>query len=130
MSGGIISNHDTPVVPTDVANKYYVDLRTTILQGPFVVTLTGSSFTQISTDLTGNFTVNIISVVSNGPSATFLVVKSDSSTYPGFTRTVSIPGTTTNEKLDLKWDPGSGIFLKKTGVNYDGNYKIAIIKNI
>lgn len=130
MSGGIISNHAQPILPSDVANKEYVDLRIPIgPNAPVIITLTGTNYTTISTQLTGNFMISVKNVVVNGPSATFTVVKSNSSSYPGCARISSFPGTTSNEKLDISWDPGSGIKLKKTGNNYDGNYSIFFINS-
>jgi hypothetical protein len=129
MSGGIITSHAQPLLPTDVANKEYVDLRTSSSDPPLIIALTGTVFTVIASDLSGNFTINIKNVVVDGPSATFLLAKSSSTRYPAYTRNVSMSGATSNEKLDVSWDPGSGVKLRKTGVNYDGDYKVIITKN-
>jgi hypothetical protein len=123
MNSGVITSHSMPTVPSDVANKEYVDLRS---DSVVIVNLTGTSYTTISSALTGNFRIYVSNIVTNGPCATFSLVKNNSSVYPGYTRNSSISGTTTQEKLDISWDPGTGIALKKTGNQYNGQYRIKI----
>jgi hypothetical protein len=123
MNGGIITSHAMPIVPSDVANKEYVDLRSDIV---IIVTLSGTAYTSVVSDLIGNFRIYISSLVTNGPSASFNLIKNNASVYPGYTRNSSISGTGTKEKLDMSWDPGTGIALKKTGANYNGQYRVKL----
>jgi hypothetical protein len=128
MNGKVITSHGTPVNSQDVANKQYVDASIAVEIIISIATLSGTNYTLISSDLSGDFQIFVKNIILNGPSATFTLVKSESARQPSYTRSGSCPGLTTHERLDVKWDPGDGIRLKKTGVNYNGNYRIKIIK--
>jgi hypothetical protein len=129
MNGKIITSHSLPVNPTDVATKQYVDAFISQTNPPIIVTLTSTSYTVISTELLGNFVISVNSVVPGGPAASFKLSKNSPLAFPSFVRDSSNKGIGTNETLDMLWDPGTGMSLKKTGNGYDGTYSVKIIKN-
>ena len=129
MNGNVITSHSLPVNPTDVATKQYVDTVISQLNTPITVTLTSTSYTTISTELLGNFTISANSVTPGGPAASFKLSKNSPLAYPSFVRDSSNRGINTRETLDMLWDPGTGMRLKKTGNGYDGTYSVKIIKN-
>lgn len=128
MNGNVITSHSLPINPTDVATKAYVD--SVASQSNYVnFTLTSTLYTTISSELLGNFTIYVNSVIPGGPAASFKLSKNSNSTYPSFVRDSSNRGSTTGETLDMLWDPGTGMQLKKTGNGHDGTYSVKIIKN-
>ena len=129
MAGGIITGSGTPVFPTDVPNKAYVDGISTSAGYITTITLTGTAKTIIIPDLLGNISIEIYSLVSGGPGAVFAVSKNHSTRYPSLTRTGSSSGLVTEEKLNITWDPGTELKLSKTGLNYDGLYQCKLIIN-
>jgi hypothetical protein len=127
MSGGVITNAGTPINPTDLVTKDYVDgfsVPSTI------VTLTGTAYTQILPYLKGVLDIYVKNIVTDGPCAKFTVTKSEANREMSYFRSVISPGYSTEEKLELKWDVNSNIFLRKTGNNYNGQYTIKYISNV
>ena len=120
MNGAVITSHSQPINDTDVVNKEYVDEKITTI----TVTLTGISYSQISSAQSGVIDIHVKNIIPDGPSASFNLVKSSPSMNPGFVRFASCAGDTTGEKLKLRWSPGSGIEIRKTGLGYDGDYKV------
>jgi hypothetical protein len=126
MNGNVITNHSTPISPTDVVNKFYVDN----LIKEFLITLTSTGYTVISNDiLSGMITVNVRNIVEKGPCASFNVSKPSNTRQMSYIRTNSSSGETSGEKLVLRWLPGQPIELKKTGLSYDGVYRVRVILN-
>lgn len=130
MNGGVITSHGTPLNSTDVVNKAYVDSITASGIPLIILSLFSVNYTNIlPTVLSGDIFISVKNIVSGGPSASFQLSKSESSKYPSYTRISSSSGINTNEKIDIKWDPGINIQIRKTGQNYDGDYKIKYILN-
>ena len=127
MNGGVITTAGTPVNPTDVANKAYVDATATAVTT--TITLTGTAYTVISPLTSGQARISVKNVVPYGPSGSFETTKSESTMGAEYTRLTLSHGLTTGEALDISWPSGSGIKLKKTGVNYDGQYRIKLYIN-
>lgn len=128
MNGGVITSHSLPINPTDVATKEYVDSVATNGNSA-IFTLISTVYTTISSELLGNFTIYVNSILPGGPAASFKISKNSNSAYPSFVRDSSNRGSTTGETLDMLWDPGTGMQLKKTGNGHDGTYNVKIIKN-
>lgn len=128
MNGGIITSAGTPINGTDVANKDYVDSVSSGI-GIIIITLTNTFYTTILSNQEGNLQLYIKNLVTNGPSASFTLSKSEPSRQTSYVRTTSSSGLNTLEKLDIRWNPNSGVELKKTGINYDGDYQIKYILN-
>lgn len=128
MSGGVITNHGTPVNSNDVVNKSYVDSLSSGIP-TVTVTLTGTAYTTILAQQYGDFYISVKNLVSNGPSATFIINKSEASRETTYTRFSSSAGLGTMERLDLRWLPNSGVELRKTNTGYDGQYRVQYILN-
>jgi hypothetical protein len=130
MSGGIITNHSTPLLATDVANKAYVD---SLFAANFLnanTTLIGTTWTDIPLIvLTGQLRVSVKNSVIDGPSASFELTKSKASSGACIIRITSMAGEITNERLEMRWLANNTLSLRKTGVNYDGIYNIKIYLN-
>lgn len=126
MNNGVISSHGTPVNGTDVVNKDYVDATISSLNPVYIITLTGTAYTLVVNLFKGVVKMQVKNVITGGPSAVFELAKSESSQDPGYSRTMSSAGLTTNERLHARWVPGGGIEIKKSGVNYDGQYRVKI----
>ena len=128
MGGLVITNEGLPVNPSDSANKAYVDSVT----GDIIrvsVTLTNTLFTTISTNLSGSYIITIKNIVTNGPSAIFVISKSETSRYPSASRLTSNPGFISNERLKIIWPPNGYLQIQKDGNNYNGLYSVKILIN-
>lgn len=125
MNGEVITSHGTPVNGTDVVNKDYINNLISFE----IVTLTGIDFTTILSHTEGDIFISVKNIIPNGPSGSFQLSKSEPSRYSSYTRMSSSAGITTNERLDIRWNPNTGIELKKTGIGYDGEYRIKYIFN-
>jgi hypothetical protein len=132
MNNGVIIDHGTPIQPTDVVNKSYIDIKISA----FTINITGENnpttiILPPSTNiLEGDLTISIKNIVENGPSAKFSICKS----YPGINgviyRSISSPAFGTLETLVMEWDVSSNPVIYKTGENYNGLYQIVVVINI
>ena len=129
MNGGVITSHGAPVDPGDVVNKTYVDSLAAGI--PLIdITLSSTNYTSaLPLVLQGDIYISVKSLVSGGPSGTFQLSKAHPSRGTSYTRTTSSSGLTSNERLEIKWDPNAGIEVRKNGINYDGVYRIKYILN-
>lgn len=126
MNGNIITNHGTPINDTDVVNKAYVDNNGI---PNILINLLGTSYTTILSYLEGNIQITVKNLISGGPSASFNISKSEQTRYMHYIRLTSSAGINTEEKLEIRWNLNSNIELRKTGNNYDGQYRIKYIVN-
>ena len=82
---------------------------------------------MVSSKLKGSSHLIIEAIVDDGPSAIFFLSKSKATKHAHIVRTTSAPGDSINkEQLDIRWLPSTGIELKKTDVNFDGDYRVKI----
>lgn len=126
MDGGVITNNGTPTNPGDLATKSYVDTVVGV-SNIVVVTLTGTNYSTVVSNTTGAYMLAIKNVVSGGPSGMFSICKNISTNYADPMRMNSSAGITTKERLEINWAPSGPLQLKKTGVNYDGDYTITMV---
>lgn len=125
MNGNTITSIGNITNGTDAVNKNYVDS----LIGITTVTLSSTSYTTILNFLEGDFIIQVKNIISGGPSAKFMVTKSDPSKGMHCIRLNSSAGLITLEKLELRWLVSGYIELRKTDVNYDGQYRVKYISN-
>lgn len=129
MNNSVIINHNTPVNGTDVVNKDYVDNSVSNGVSTILINLSGTAYTTILSDTEGDIYISVKNIVTGGPSASFQLSKSDQLKHMHYIRMSSSAGTSTEERLNIRWEPSSNIELRKTGLNYDGQYRIKYIKN-
>ena len=123
MGGNVVTNVATPISAADSANKQYVDDRVNLV---ILVTLSGTSYSEITSMTSGSIYINVKNIVSGGPSATFSISKNGASNSASPARFTSNAGTDTYERLSIKWGPNSGLMLRKSGANYNGVYKVSL----
>jgi hypothetical protein len=120
----IITNHNYPINPHDVAIKAYVDQLGIVIN---TFTLNSTIGSTISNQLSGSFVITVKNLVLNGPSAIFNVTKNESTNCGQSNRQVATPGVSSNITLFIDWPPNSGIILYKNGTLYDGSYLVKIM---
>jgi len=94
-----------------------------------VVTLSGTAYTTILTELEGTYFISVKNVVTNGPSANFSITKSEPTVTPVINTLSQNPGVGSGELLELRRSASSNLELHKTDVNYDGDYTVTIYGN-
>lgn len=128
MNGGVITSHGAPVNGTDVVNKDYADSISGGGGVPFsTITLTGTTPYIALAAFKGSVMLLVKNVVTDGPSATFILSKSEQAREASIARMTSCDGLTTAEKLDVIWLPNEEIKIFKTGNGYNGNYQVKYI---
>lgn len=129
MNGGVIISHGTPTSPLEVANKAYVDSVSSTGIPVINISLSGVVWTQILISQSGDFTISVKNMITNGPSAKFSLSKNEPSRQAAIIRHTSCAGLITEERLEIRWLPNDGIDLRKNKPGYDGTYQIKYIEN-
>lgn len=116
------------VVSSDIATKDYVDIQirenlTNKLVGQ-TFNLFGTEFTDLFPMRPGSYFISINPLIENGPTASFIVAKSNSFDTGSVVKLASHPGHNSEEQLELVWQPNSKIQLRKSGFAYDGLYLV------
>ncbi len=130
-----ITSLDDPDDDYDAANKRYVDFyanAATSGSAPLpvseIIVLNNNSFSTITNGgTTGSYLISVVSLTSvNGPCGIFIISKLRSNMRPGWSLVGQTPGLSTQESLEISWPSNGHIQIRKTGVNYDGSYKVVI----
>ena len=119
-----------PIRPLDAANKGYVDDSVTKASETFethfsgtTVTLVGIEYANIGNVKGGSY-IATVTPYEDGPTACFAISKMKESQIGQFVRLTAHPGAFTNEQLEFSWPRNGLLKLKKTGLNYDGQYLV------
>jgi hypothetical protein len=118
----------TPVVPTNVASKDYVDSAIkTIMQSRFSgipVIITGTDFFTVAPLEPGSYNITVSSLVSGAPVAAFSVSKSTATDIAQVTITSRHHGSDTLCNLELVWESNEPVKIKKNRNTFDGVYTV------
>jgi hypothetical protein len=128
MDGEKITSLADPTALQDAVTKNYCDLNSLSGIPTLTITLTGTTWNIILIDQLGTFDILVSNIVSNGPCGKFTIMKSGPTRNASVQRWGSSAGSTTFERLEMRWLPNNGIELRKNGVNYDGQYKVRYFK--
>lgn len=128
MDGEKITSVADPTANQDAVTKFYCDQNSANGIPTITITLSGTSWTQILLEQLGTFDIIISNVIVGGPCGKFTIMKSEASRNASIQRWGSSAGSTTFERLEMRWLPNSGIELRKNGVNYNGNYRLRYFK--
>jgi hypothetical protein len=91
-----------------------------------VVTLTVTSWVSLGTEYnvtTGAFFVSVYSD-NNGPCATFVICKSDSTLNSGSIFVISSSNGSFGTSLNFRWLAASGLQISKSNINNNGDYNV------
>jgi hypothetical protein len=124
MDTNKITTLGTPTAESDAVTKKYCDDNSLSGIPTITVTLSGTNWNIILAVTFGVFDILVSNVVSGGPCAKFTVMKPEASRNASIQRWGSNAGTTTMERLEMRWSPNTGIELRKNGSGHDGTYKV------
>jgi hypothetical protein len=131
MSNKVITNHAVPTNNGDVVNKLYCDANSNNVIPSFNISLSGTLWTtDVFVAQEGVYRITIKNGMSGGPCASFELAKNHPSRGASIIRNTSGAGISTEERLEIRWLPNSGIDVRKTGSNYDGTYTVTYIDQI
>lgn len=89
------------------------------------ITLTGTTTTVYTTNMTGAYYISITSDFINGPSSNFLICKSiASSTTAAITRISNSPGNSPTTNLVITWPSNGSLSISKTTSSFNGVYNV------
>lgn len=123
MGNNKIINLADPTDPLDAVNLQYLEANAAVVS---TVTLTGTAWTNISSETLGSFHILVQPIVAGGAGAIFDILKNVATRLP-FISEKKMRGETSNESLELRWNASSGIDLRKNGAGHDGTYRVKII---
>lgn len=124
MNNKVIAEHGTPLQTTDVVNKIYCDQNTAGVLPVLHVTLSGINWVTVLGIQIGDLEISVFGTIPQSPCGKFLISKNDPARNSSIVRTMSFAGTTTNERLEIRWQPFQSIQIRKTGLQYDGQYRV------
>jgi hypothetical protein len=129
MNAKVITSHGTPLNTLDVVNKSYCDNNVGTITPVSAFVLIGNNWTTVLGSLSGDVSLSVFSEVMNGPCGSFMMTKNSPGRHPSIVRTTSVAGSTTNERLEIRWRLNMAIEIRKNGQNYDGPYRLKYILN-
>jgi hypothetical protein len=117
-----------PTIPNDIATKEYVDEyvreNLDVSYGGIKVTLQGVLYSNVITPRLGSYVIAVSSLVSGGPTATFLLSKSTLSLDAEIVRITTSPPENSDENIELYWPGNSQLLMRKSGPFFDGDYLV------
>ncbi|RKO84177.1 hypothetical protein BDK51DRAFT_40338, partial [Blyttiomyces helicus] len=124
-----ITTIPSPVQPTDVASKDYVDSEiqniVKLKMSGTIVRLTSDEFISVFPLQTGSYLLSISALFDGGPTASFAISKSSLSIDGAIEKTISSAGVE-GCSLDLRWPAKRKVILRKTNGFHDGDYLVNI----
>ena len=129
MDNERITSLADPIANSDAVSKFYCDINSANGIPSVIVTLTDITWNTILMNMSGTFDILVSNIIPDGPCAKFTIMKSGPSRNASINRWNSCSGTTSNERLEMRWPINSGIQLRKNGNGYNGNYKVRYFTN-
>lgn len=124
MDNEKITTLATPTAGQDAVNKDYCDQNSANGIPIITITLTGTAWNTVLVNTLGVFDILVSNVVVGGPTAKFTIMKSEASRNASIAKWGGTAGTTSLERLEIRWLPSTGIELRKDGAGHDGQYKL------
>jgi hypothetical protein len=124
MGTNRITDLGNPIATQDATPKFYVDQQVANGTPTLTITLSGTTWNMFLLDQFGTFDIIVSNIISGGANAKFTVMKPEASRNASIQRWGSNAGSTTFERLEMRWLPNSGIEIRKNGAGHDGQYKL------
>lgn len=129
MNDKVISSHGTPIDVKDVVNKTYCDNNTSTVTPIATFILLEDNWKEVLSVKKGDVSISIFSLVDNGPCGSFHLTKNNILGHPSLVRISSVAGSITQERLEARWRPNTGIEVRKNGILYNGEYRLKYLLN-
>ena len=122
------TNMPPPVIPTDVANKSFVedtiDSRLDVKFSGILVPLVDTGNTAVTALRSGSYVITVSAVREGGPTGTFMISKASTENEGSIVAVTSCPAVDSGELIILTWPPNSKLLIRKTGPFHDGDYLV------
>ena len=122
------TNIPPPVLPTDVADKSFVEETISNMMdvkfSGISVTLEDTNSSAITALKHGSYMITVSGLKEGMPTGTFMVSKASNENEGSIVNITSCPGVDSGELLSVIWPPNSKILLKKSGIFHDGMYLV------
>ena len=122
MSDVSFDNLVTPEYVTDEIKKYMRTVSRDDLD--ISVVLSRNEWENLVDVLPGSYVLSISPDGFPGPTGTYSISKNSVDAEGMVVRISSHPGENLNEQLELRWSPRKSIQIRKSGLNYDGVYRV------
>jgi hypothetical protein len=123
------TNNGIEISKSGIQNDGVYSIIDTFQQTSFLnVNLSGTTYSTIPNTFfryyeNRSFILRIESAIPGSPKALILMSK-NLKTLHGSQTTITAPGQTTGEHLDINWEPNSLLAISKSSNGYDGSYRV------